>query len=51
MSSVEDAVKGGVDKAAEAADQATGGKYTEQIDKGAEAAKNIVDKIEGQQDE
>jgi len=38
-----EAVKGGIDKAADAADKATGGKATEHIDTGAEKAKGIVD--------
>ena len=38
-----DAVKGGIDKGADAADKATGGKATDHIDKGAEKAKDIVD--------
>lgn len=47
----EDAAKGGIDKAAEAADKATGGKYTERIDKGAAAARDAANKIDGKQDE
>ena len=38
-----DAVKGGIDKAADAADKATGGKATDHINTGAEKAKDIVD--------
>jgi len=38
-----EAVKGGIDKAADAADQATGGKASDHIDTGAEKAKDIVD--------
>ena len=38
-----EAVKGGIDKAADAADTATGGRATDHIDTGAEKAKDIVD--------
>jgi hypothetical protein len=38
-----EAVKGGIDKAADAADKATGGKASDKIDSGAEQAKKIVD--------
>ena len=38
-----EAVKGGIDKAADTADKATGGKATDHIDTGAEKAKDIVD--------
>lgn len=38
-----EAVKGGIDKAADAADKATGGKATDQINTGAEKAKDIVE--------
>lgn len=38
-----EAVKGGIDKAADAADKVTGGKATDHIDTGAEKAKDIVD--------
>ena len=38
-----EAVKGGIDKTADAADKATGGKATDHIDTGAEKAKDIVD--------
>ena len=38
-----EAVKGGIDKAADAADEATGGKATDHIETGAEKAKDIVD--------
>jgi MT0933-like antitoxin protein len=37
--------KGGVDKAADVADDKTGGKYTEQIDKGADATTDQIDKL------
>jgi hypothetical protein len=38
-----EAVKGGIDKTADAADKATGGKATDHIDTGAEKAKDVVD--------
>lgn len=38
----EDEVKEGIDKAADVADEKTEGKYSDQIDKGAEAAKDYV---------
>ena len=38
-----DAVKGGIDKTADVADKATGGKATDHIDTGADKAKDIVD--------
>ena len=38
-----EAVKGGIDKAADAADSATGGKATDHIETGAEKAQEIVD--------
>jgi hypothetical protein len=38
-----ESVKGGIDKAATAADNATGGKATDRINTGAEKAKEIVD--------
>ncbi|NUT37629.1 MAG: antitoxin [Hamadaea sp.] len=42
-----DKMKAGVDKAADAADGATGGKFSEHIDKGADAAKSGIDKMGG----
>ena len=38
-----EAVKGGIDKTADAADKATGGKASDHIDTGAEKAKDVVD--------
>ena len=38
-----EAVKGGIDTAADTADKATGGKATDHIETGAEKAKDIVD--------
>ncbi len=42
-----DKVGDAIDKAAEMVDEKTGGKYTEHIDKGAEAARGFVDGNEG----
>jgi hypothetical protein len=36
-------VEGAIDKVADVVDEKTGGKYADQIDKGAEAAKGFVD--------
>ncbi|MGH9265401.1 MAG: antitoxin [Acidimicrobiales bacterium] len=38
-----DKVEGAIDKVADTVDEKTGGKYADQIDKGAEAAKGFVD--------
>lgn len=38
-----DTVTEGIDKAADVADDKTGGKYSEQIDAGADKAKEVVD--------
>ena len=40
-------VEGAIDKVAEVVDDKTGGKYADQIDKGAEAAKDFVGDEEG----
>lgn len=40
-----DAVKDGIDKAADFADDKTGGKFSDHIDTGADAAKDAVDKL------
>ncbi|GAA0400419.1 hypothetical protein Acor_78080 [Acrocarpospora corrugata] len=45
---VEDKVMDGIDSAAAAADRATGGKYTEQINRSADAARRAADKIDGE---
>ena len=37
-----DKVEGAIDKVADVVDEKTGGKYTDQIDKGAESAKGLV---------
>jgi uncharacterized protein YjbJ (UPF0337 family) len=39
-------VDGAIDKAADVADDKTGGKYTEKIDSAADKAKDIVDKLD-----
>ena len=46
-----DKVGEGIDKAAELVDGKTGGKFSDQIDKGAEAAKGLVDEGEGREPE
>jgi hypothetical protein len=43
-----EAVKDGIDKAADVADDKTGGQYTEQIDQGAEAAKDYVEGLDAE---
>lgn len=40
-------VEGAIDKVADVVDEKTGGKYADQIDKGAEAAKGLVGDEEG----
>ena len=42
-----DKVEGGIDKAADFVDDKTGGKYSEKIDDGAEQAKGLLDKLDG----
>jgi hypothetical protein len=42
-----DKIDEGTDKAADFADDKTGGKHTEKIDKAADTAKAAVDKLEG----
>ena len=39
-------VNDGIDKAADVADDKTGGKYTEQIDGAADKAKDLLDKLD-----
>jgi hypothetical protein len=41
----QDKVNDGVDKAADVADDKTGGKYSDHIDAGAEKAKDVVDDL------
>ena len=43
----EEKVEGAIDKVADVVDEKTGGKYADQIDKGAEAAKGLVGDKEG----
>jgi antitoxin protein of toxin-antitoxin system len=45
LSKNNDKAKGGVDKAADVADDKTGGKHTEQIEGAAEKAKDAIDDI------
>ena len=46
-----DKVEGAIDKAADVADDKTGGKYADQIDAGADKAKDIVDGLGGEGDQ
>lgn len=43
-----DKVKDGIDKGADMTDDKTGGKYSDQIDQGAETAKDAVDGLDGE---
>lgn len=45
----EEAAKSGIDAAAQSVDESTGGKFTDQINQGAEKAKDIADRIDGEQ--
>jgi hypothetical protein len=47
----EDEVADGIDKVADTADDKTGGKFSEQIDTGAEKAKDAVDALDGKDDD
>jgi hypothetical protein len=47
----EDQVTAGIDKAADEVDDKTGGRYTEQIDQGAEKTKDFVEGLDGDPDE
>ncbi|MFV1962507.1 MAG: antitoxin [Acidimicrobiia bacterium] len=40
-----DTVKDGIEKAADVVDDKTGGKFSDQVDKGADAAKDAVDNL------
>jgi ABC-type transporter Mla subunit MlaD len=40
-----DTVKDGIEKAADVVDDKTGGKFSDQVDQGAEAAKDAVDNL------
>jgi hypothetical protein len=44
-------IASGIDKAADLADKKTKGKHGGQIDKGAAAAKNALDKLDGRDDD
>lgn len=46
---VEQATKQGIDKAADLAKSKTGGKYDQHIDTAADKAKEMADKLDGQQ--
>ena len=46
-----DKVSDAIDKVADVVDEKTGGKYADKVDKGAEAAKGLVDKGGGDQGE
>lgn len=48
VSGNKDTVKGGIDKAADVADDKTGGQYSEHVDKGADMAKDQVDKLDSE---
>lgn len=43
----EDRVKDGVEKAGDKADDLTKGKYSDQVDKGQDAARNYIDRSDG----
>jgi hypothetical protein len=45
ISGREDKAKQGIDKAADMADDRTGGKYTERIDQGGDMAKDRIDDL------
>jgi hypothetical protein len=44
-----DTVKGGIDKAGDAVDDKTGGKFVGQVDKGQDMASDAVDKLPGEE--
>lgn len=46
-----DKIAAGLDKAADLADQKTGGKYTTQIDQSVEKAKDALDGLDGRDDD
>ena len=46
-----DEIGKGVDKAAEAADKRTGGKYADKIDTGSDKAKDGLDSLDGKDDD
>ena len=41
----------GIDKAADVVDDKTGGRFSEQVDTGAEKAKDALDSLDGQDDD
>ena len=43
-----DAVKDGIEKAGDFVDDKTGGKYSEQVDKGQDAASDFVDNLDNE---
>ncbi|MEN8113776.1 MAG: antitoxin [Actinomycetota bacterium] len=43
-----DKAKEGIDKAADVADEKTGGKYSGQVDQGADAAKDAVENLDNE---
>jgi hypothetical protein len=47
----EDKVGEGIDQVADTADDRTGGQYSDQIDTGAEKAKDAVDSLDGKDDD
>ena len=49
VSGNKDKVNEGIDKAADVADDKSGGKYSDQIDQGAEAAKDAVEGLDDSQ--
>ena len=46
-----DKIADGIDKAADVADEKTGGKHTDKIDAGADKAKDALDKLDGKDDD
>jgi antitoxin protein of toxin-antitoxin system len=46
-----DQIGSGIDKAADVADDKTGGKHSAQIDKGADSAKDTLDSLDGKNDD
>jgi antitoxin protein of toxin-antitoxin system len=46
-----DKIAQGIDKAADVANERTGGKHGDKIDKGAAAAKDQLDKLDGRDDD
>ena len=46
-----DKISGGLDKAGDALDEKTGGKYGDKIDQGTDKAKDGLDSLDGQDDD